>query len=81
MKKLIIIACLLCSCATISNGLSAKEEHIVRNVAFLASFDVVCFVEEIVVRKVSANLYEARCIHNDRKAYYSTVGSEIKRVK
>lgn len=80
MKRLIILACLLCSCAT-TTRLTAKEEHTIRNIALLASFDIVCFVEEIVVRKVSANLYEAQCIHNGRNTYYSTVGSEIRRVK
>jgi hypothetical protein len=80
MKRLIILACLLCSCAT-TTRLTAKEEHIIRNVAFLASFDIVCFPEEIIVRKLADHLYEARCIENGRIAYYSVIGGEITRVR
>jgi hypothetical protein len=82
MKKYIasmLLAYLLCSCAT--THLTAKEEHIIRNVAFLASFDIVCFEEEIIVRKLSARLYEARCIANGRITYYTVIGSEITRVR
>jgi hypothetical protein len=80
MKYLILIACLLCSCAT-TNYLTVKEEHIIKNVAFLASFDTVCFIEYILVRKIADNAYEAICIDNGRRAYYSVIGSEITRLK
>lgn len=81
MKRFIIISLLLCSCATTSPRLSAKEESIIRNIIVLASFDTVCFQNEIAVGKLYNNLYEATCTYNGRRAYYSVIGGEITRVR
>lgn len=71
---------LTCSCATTRPHLVEEDHTNMLGIGFVASMTL-CYKQGVYVKKVSDNYYEARCIADGIKGYYSVINHRIMRVK